>query len=168
MVGTKRTVAANAGEGKAPVAAAPASPPRHPFGPRPLGTILPAVTRPAFRRRAPAAARLMAEWETIVGPELAAACSPRRFAAGTLTLDCAGPLGLELLHRAPLLLERINGALGAPLVTRLRFQQGAPAVPPAPPPPPVPRREIPLRGDLPPGPVGEALAALARHIVAEG
>ncbi len=160
-------MAANAGEGKAPATAGPASPPRHPFGPRPLGAILPAVTRPAFRRRAPAAARLMAEWESIVGPELAAACCPRRFTAGTLTLDCAGPLALELLHRAPLLLERINGVLGAPLVARLRFQQGAPAVPPVPP-PPEPRPQSPPRGDLPPGPVGEALAALARHIVAEG
>ncbi|MGC8468325.1 MAG: DciA family protein [Acetobacteraceae bacterium] len=160
-------MAANAGEGKAPATVAPASPPRHLFGPRPLGAILPAVTRPAFRRRAPAAARLIAEWESIVGPELAAACSPRRFTAGTLTLDCAAPLALELLHRAPLLLERINCALGAPLVARLRFQQGAPAVPPARP-LPAPRRQTPPRGDLPPGPVGEALAALARHIVAEG
>ncbi len=48
---------------------------RNVYGPRAVGTLIPALTRPAFRRLGPAAARLIADWEAIVGPGLAAAPS---------------------------------------------------------------------------------------------
>lgn len=161
MADTRKTLAAKGPAGKAPAEAM-----RHPFGPRAVGAILPGVTRPAFRRRSPAAARILADWEAIMGPVLAATAAPRRLSAGTLTLDCAGPAALELQHLAPLLIERINTAIGARLVERLRLVQG---MPPAPLPLPVRRPAAPadvVVPDLPPGPVGEALAALARHIPA--
>ena len=58
------------------------------------------VTRPAFRRRSPAAAQIMADWEIIVGPALAAMTVPRRVVRGTLTIACAGPIAIELQHMA--------------------------------------------------------------------
>ena len=42
-------------------------------GPRALGALLPRLTRPAFKRRSPAGASLMADWPSVVGPALAIA-----------------------------------------------------------------------------------------------
>ncbi|MBK1661472.1 DUF721 domain-containing protein [Paracraurococcus ruber] len=122
-----------------PGAPAPGSPPRgeaapgrfgaarHPYGPRPLGALIPGLTRPVFRKKSPAGAQLMADWAEVVGPALAAATTPRRLSGGTLTIACAGPVAMELTHLAPQLLARINGHLGRVLVERLRFVQQAQA-----------------------------------------
>ena len=129
-----------AGAGRSPPGPAPApsprrdgfTPARSPYGPRPLGALIPALTRPAFRKRSPAAAQLMADWTEAVGPALAAVTTPRRFTAGTLTIACAGPVAMELTHLAPQLVDRINAHLGRMLVERLRFVQQQPAAgPPA-------------------------------------
>lgn len=104
---------------------------RHVYGPRPLGALLPPLTRPAFRKRSPAGALLMADWASVVGPQLAAVTTPRRLTAGTLTLACAGPMATELTHLAPQLIGRINAHLGRVAVERLRFVQHAGAAPPA-------------------------------------
>ncbi|RAI57493.1 DUF721 domain-containing protein [Roseicella frigidaeris] len=100
---------------------------RSPYGPRPLGALIPALTRPAFRKRSPAGAQLMADWTEAVGPALAAVTTPHRFAAGTLTIACVGPVAMELTHLAPQLVARINAHLGRVLVERLRFIQQQPA-----------------------------------------
>ena len=136
---------------------------RHPFGPRPIGALVPGVTRPAFRKQSPAAAQLLADWPLIVGPALAATAQPKRFQAGTLTLGCTGPAALELQHLAGPLIERINGHLGRPLVQRLRFVQEA-----SPPAPSAqtrrPRaRPIAIEG-LPDGPLRDALGALGAAV----
>lgn len=135
---------------------------RHVAGPRALGAVLPAVTRPAFRRRSPAAATLMADWAQIAGPAIAAVATPVRFSSGTLTLAVTGPVALELQHLAPELIGRLNGYLGRVMVERLRF--GPPvAARPLPPVPP-PRKVEPMAPEafegLPDGPVGDALRSL--------
>lgn len=81
-------------------------------GGRSLGAVLTKVTAPVLRRHASPAARLMLDWEEIVGPALARLSAPRRLAAGTVTIACAGPVGMELQHRAPQLIERINAYFG--------------------------------------------------------
>jgi hypothetical protein len=96
-------------------------------GPRPLGALVPALTRPAFKRKSPAGAQIMADWPDLVGPALAAVTQPLRLASGTLTLACAGPVAMELQHLAPQLAGRINTALGRVAVERFRFVQQAPA-----------------------------------------
>ena len=144
---------------------------RHPYGPRPIAALLPALTRTAFRRRSPAAARLLADWEAIVGPSLAAVTVPERCAAGTLSLACAGPLALELQHLAPKLIERINTHVGRQLVTRIRFRQ-APGAAPAALRIPAPNKAEAEEGaalaarlaGVQQGPLRDALAALARAI----
>jgi hypothetical protein len=65
----------------------------------------------------------MADWALIVGEELAAATLPRKLAGGTLTVACAGPMALELQHRADVLIGRINTHMGHRLVERLRLVQ---------------------------------------------
>lgn len=96
-------------------------------GPRPIGALLPALTRPAFKRKSPAGAQIMADWPELVGPALAAVTQPLRLASGTLTLACSGPVAMELQHLAPQLAGRINAALGRVAVERFRFVQKAPA-----------------------------------------
>jgi hypothetical protein len=98
-------------------------PGRHLFGPRPLGAVLPAITRPVFRKRAPATAHLITDWALIVGPSLAAKTTPRRFASGTLTVACSGPVALELQHLSESLLGRINQHVGHRMVQQIRFVQ---------------------------------------------
>jgi hypothetical protein len=144
---------------------------RHVYGPRSIGALLPRITRPAFRKRAPAAAQVIADWDAIMGPALAAVTVPRRLAAGTLVISCSGPIALELQHLSAELIERINTHLGRPTVRGLRFVQDARKAPmPAPTPallsPPVAARAEAAVADLPDGPVREALLALGRSVLA--
>jgi hypothetical protein len=142
---------------------------RHMFGPRALGAVLPAVTRPAFRRRAPASAQVLTDWPAIVGPALAAVTMPRRLAGGVLTIACAGPVALELQHLATALIERINAELGRVTVTQLRFVQQSLPAPPPPPAPPPRRAAVSLRRleHLPEGPLREALQRLGAAVLTE-
>ena len=139
---------------------------RHVYGPRTLASLLPPITRPAFKSRSPAATQIMTDWPELVGPEIAAVTAPRRFTGGTLTLAASGPTALEMQHRAPQLIERINIALGRRIVERLGFIQddrplGLPSRPPRAPEP------LPLAiADLPDGPLHEALSRLGGRIVA--
>jgi hypothetical protein len=137
---------------------------RHVYGPRALGAVVPAVVRPAFRRRAPATAQVLADWPAIVGPALAAVTVPRRLAGGTLTIGCAGPVALELQHLASTLIERINSQLGRPTVTQLRFVQQSMPAPPAPP-PPRPAAALRRLDHLPEGPLREALERLGAAVL---
>ncbi len=132
---------------------------RRSHGPTAIGALVPAVVRPAFRTQGAAVAQLMADWPAVVGHALALSTTPRRFAAGTLTLGCSGPVALELQHLSGPLLERINGHLGRAAVQRLRFVQEAPKRP---------ETQVALRvqaapvavPDFPDGPLRDALAAL--------
>ncbi len=147
-----------------------ASAPRNVYGPRAVGALLPALTRPAFRRQGPAAAQVLADWAAIVGPSLAAVTQPRRLWAGTLTIACSGPIAMELQHLAPELMARINAPLGAEPVQRLRFVQGASRAAPARPPvlspsPAAVRAAEAAVGELPAGPLRDALAALGRAVL---
>ena len=142
-------------------------PPRHIYGPRQIGALLPALLRPAFRRRSPATAQVLADWEMIVGPRLAADTTPRKLFAGTLTIICAGPMAMELQHMSEHLMARINGHLGRIVVTRLRFiQDMPPSLPPVPPPRPqamaAAHRAV---ESLPAGPLRDALESLGRVVL---
>ncbi len=137
-------------------------------GPRALSELVPRLVRPAFRKRSPAGAMLMADWPQVVGPALAAVTEPRRLSAGTLTLACSGPVAMELQHLAGELIGRINAHLGKVVVERLRFVQATPASRTAPARPAAPvvlpaSVEDRLAG-LPEGELREALARLARGV----
>jgi hypothetical protein len=99
------------------------------YGPRPVSALVPALVRPAFRARAPATAQVLADWEAIVGPAIAAVSTPRKLFAGTLAIACSGPMAMELQHLSEQLIARINTYVGRVTVTRLRFTQDQ-SVPP--------------------------------------
>ncbi len=136
---------------------------RHVYGPREIGALVPALTRPAFRKRAPASAQVLADWDAIVGPSLARTTTPRRMSGSTLTLACAGPVALELQHMSGELMARINAHLGRVAVERLRFVQDPPIAPPDLPAPLLPISPIELPG-VPDGPVRDALQALGQAV----
>lgn len=74
--------------------------------------------------------RLKAEWGAVVGPEWAAVTWPKALGRdGVLKLRTASGAALELQHRTPLLIERINLFLGRRAITRLSLVQGP--LPPA-------------------------------------
>ncbi|HEV7265940.1 MAG TPA: DUF721 domain-containing protein [Falsiroseomonas sp.] len=146
---------------------------RFPAAPVPLGSLIPSVTRPAFRRKSPAGSQVLADWAMIVGPALASATSPLRLSAGTLTLACAGPVAMELQHLAPELIGRINGHLGRLAVERLRFVQQAQSGGRRAPAPPPPQAALPPPveariGALPEGELRQALENLARGVYRKG
>ncbi len=140
--------------------------PPNPYGPKPIGAILSRVTRAAFRSNNAASARLLADWPEIVGPHLAGNTAPRRLSTGTLTINCAGPMALELQHSSAILMDRINTHLGKAVVKQLRFVQKTPVARTA-----ASRKKrsqpdpVDIEG-LPDGPLKEALAALGAHVKA--
>lgn len=140
---------------------------RHVYGPRPLAALVPALLRPAFRRRAPATAQVLADWAAIVGPALAAVTIPLRLSSGTLAIGCTGPVAMELQHLADELRGRINAHLGQVAVNRLRFVQSAPprAIAPSPAPPVVSGiAAADAVAGMPPGELRDALERLGRAV----
>jgi hypothetical protein len=145
--------------------------PRFVYGPRTVGALVPGVVRPAFRRRAPATAQVLADWPAIVGPALAATTLPRRLSGDTLTLACTGPVAMELQHLSEALIERINAHLGRIVVRRLRFVQDAmppPAARPAAPPPAATAAARAAVATLPEGGLRDALERLGRVVLTDG
>lgn len=110
-----------------------------------LSALLGRVLEPAARERGFARAAIFTDWPRIVGPGLAARCTPLRVdfprgrgRHGTLVLGAGAAAALELQHLAPQILERINGFFGFPAVTRLRLRHVTLPLPPRPPAPPPP------------------------------
>jgi hypothetical protein len=144
---------------------------RHVYGARSLGALVPYVTRPAFRRRAPATAQVLADWAAIVGPAIAAVATPRRLVSGTLTIACAGPVAMELQYLGSELTARINTHLGSQVVKGLRFVQTIGMDAPAPqqraqPDPVDAARAEAAVASLPEGELRTALAALGGAVLA--
>jgi hypothetical protein len=118
--------------------------------------------------------RLKAEWAAVVGAELAALTWPEALGRdGALKLRVASNVALELQHRAPLVIERINRYFGRDAVTRLVLVQGPmplPASPATAAPTPLAREEamaLDLRlDDIADPELRAALARLGRLVLA--
>ncbi|MFZ2006491.1 MAG: DciA family protein [Stellaceae bacterium] len=110
---------------KASLARADGASERRP-GFRAAGANLSRVVRPIMEQHGGGVlARLKAEWTAIVGPDIAAATWPEALArGGSLKLRVAPGKALELQHRAPLVIERVNLFFGRDAVTRLALVQG--------------------------------------------
>ena len=101
-------------------------------GLRALGETVSAVAAPMLGRRGFAGTRVVAEWPSIVGDQLAARSLPERVVrapggrgGGTLHVRISsGSLALELQHLEPLIVERINTYFGYQAVTRLKMLHG--------------------------------------------
>jgi len=99
---------------------------RHP-GFRAAGVAVSKLAAPiAVKRGGGLLARLKTDWPAIAGPEWGLIAWPVGYGRdGVLKLRTAPVAALELQHRAPLLIERINLYLGRAAVTRLVLIQAA-------------------------------------------
>jgi hypothetical protein len=95
-------------------------------GLRAAGASLPRVVGPIVARHGGGVlARLKSEWTAIVGPDIAAATWPESLArGGTLKLRVAPAKALEVQHRTPLVIERVNLFFGREAIMRLALVQG--------------------------------------------
>ncbi|HET6308611.1 MAG TPA: DUF721 domain-containing protein [Rhodopila sp.] len=141
---------------------------RYVYGPRGLGSLVPTVARQVFRKQNPASAQIVADWEAIVGPKVAAMTVPRKIDRGVLTIACSGPAAMDLHYMGVELINRINTHLGGQPVHSLKFTQAAlprKAAPIRPAPPEaIPEAEAAV-ADLPDGELKTALAALGRVVI---
>ena len=130
-----------------------------------------AITRQTFRKHHPASAQVVADWEIIVGPKVAAMTVPRRLDRGVLTIACAGPAAMDLHYMGVEVINRINTHLGGKPVHTLKFTQaGMPRKLPAPrpaPPEAILEAEAAV-ASLPDGDLKSALAALGRVVIGRG
>ena len=104
------------------------------MSPRALASTLPRITKAILDKGGRDYATLIAEWPVIVGPQLAASSRPEklmrrrqddeRSQGGVLTIRVSGGAALEIQHREPQIIERINAYLGYRGVVRLKLAQG--------------------------------------------
>jgi hypothetical protein len=142
--------------------------PRFVYGPRPLGSLVPDITRQTFRKHNPASAQILADWDIIVGPKVAWMTVPRRLDRGVLTIACAGPAAMDLHYMGIEVINRINTHLGSQLVHSLKFTQaGMPRKPPPirPSPPEAILEAEAAVASLPDSDLKSALAALGRVVI---
>ncbi len=113
------------GDDNARVTGAPAESERRP-GLRAVGIAASRLAAPIVARRGGGVlGRLKAEWAAVVGAELAATTWPEALGRdGALKLRVASSIALDLQHRAPLVIERINLFFGHAAVARLILVQG--------------------------------------------
>jgi len=129
------------------------------MAPRALARSLHKVTRPVLAKRGRTYAALVADWAALVGPTLADCTLPEKLvpppandpgAGGTLHVRVAGAGALELQHHAPLIIDRLNTALGQRAVARLKLIQA-----------PLPLRRPAAHPPAPPSPAEAASIAAA-------
>jgi hypothetical protein len=94
-----------------------------------------AAARPALvplaARHGFAESEVLIRWREIAGEALAALCHPVKVAYGrgaalgaTLMVRAEGPAALEVEHRAPQIIERINAHYGYRAISRITITQG--------------------------------------------
>jgi hypothetical protein len=112
--------------GEIPNLAASARESEYNLGFRAVGAAVSKLAAPVIVRRGGGIlVRLKSEWPAIIGPDWAAVSWPSALGRdGVLKLRAASTAALELQHRAPPLIERINVFFGRLVVTRLVLVQG--------------------------------------------
>ncbi len=108
------------------------------MSPRSLSATLPKITKAILDKGGRDYATIIAEWPAIVGAALAGSSQPEKLArparrgeahaeaptGGVLTIRVTGAAALEIQHREPQIVERINSYLGYRAVARLKLVQG--------------------------------------------
>jgi hypothetical protein len=98
---------------------------------RALAADVPHIVKPALGKRGFVEGQLVAQWADVVGSELALRLLPEKLtfppgrrSDGTLRLRVAPGFALEVQHREPQILERLNAFFGYHALTRLVLVQG--------------------------------------------
>ncbi len=100
-------------------------------GPPRVGQFIPQIAKAANKKFGFTEPHILNYWPEIVGPDLAKSTSPAKLSrdsrqghGGTLTVRVSGPLGLELQHMEPQIIDRINRYYGFLAVSHLRLVRG--------------------------------------------
>jgi hypothetical protein len=142
----------------------------------PVASRIPKVLGPSAKKFGFSNASLLTHWREVIGPRLATVVQPqklirRRSGGAVLVLRVSGAAAMEVQHRKPQLLARINGFLGGEALSDLQIVQG--------PLPPPPRTAIPARplteaerarleeelAGMAPGPLRRALYRLGEELM---
>jgi len=93
------------------------------------GALLSARIRGATERRGFAETRLLTQWETICGPDIAAIAQPLKVSyardgfGATLTVACDGARAPEVQMQGPVIREKVNACYGYNAISRVRITQ---------------------------------------------
>lgn len=108
------------------------------MGPRRLGPLITRIARKSAGRRGLPTAEILANWRSIVGPDLAPVTVPEQVTfprgagdGGTLKLRVAAGFGPVVAQASPQILARLNTYFGYGAIVRLRMVQGPAAAIPA-------------------------------------
>lgn len=124
----------NAKQEESPKPAKPSSPVDAPrrrrLFPRTLAECVDPLTKPVFSRHGMIEARIIRDWQNIVGPELARHSMPKKLAfprgrteEGMLTILVQSGFALPLQYQTPLILERLAVYFGYRAIARIMVQQ---------------------------------------------
>jgi hypothetical protein len=90
------------------------------------------LTRPLVRKRGFFQTEIILHWAEIVGRDLEKFTMPVKYApprgenagGGTLVIRVTGPVAIELQHRMPQIIDRVNTYFGYRAVDRIKMMQG--------------------------------------------
>lgn len=109
---------------------------RYSLFPRTLEECITPVVRPVLKDKGLAASRLLAKWESIVGPMLSMHCYPEKLSfprgrktGGTLTVSVESGFATELQHLQPVIMERLASYFGYQAITRIAISHSWPEHP---------------------------------------
>jgi len=99
---------------------------RYSLFPKTLAACVEPLTRPLFKAQASATTRLMTQWESIAGPELARHTAVEKLSfpqgkktGGTLTISVENGFATEFQHMQPFILDRLGEYFGYRAIDRI-------------------------------------------------
>ena len=94
--------------------------------PKALDACIEPLTRPIFKTQGLAGSRIVSDWLSIVGTQLAAHTLPEKLSfpkgkktGGTLVISCENGFATELQHSQPQILERLSNYFGYQAISRV-------------------------------------------------
>lgn len=145
--------------------------------PKKLGECIEPLTREALKTQGLAGSRLITEWQSIVGAQLARHCVPEKLtfprgqkSGGTLTIAAESGFAPQLQHMQPMIIERLCSYFGYAAVARIVISHSyaRPAPPPAPKKAPqLPKGSSKLVTDVEDPELRAALESLAKTLAGE-
>lgn len=104
---------------------------RYSLFPKSIAKAMEPMLKPIYKQHGFAEHRLLTQWNTIVGDELAACSVPQKLSparkadGGTLHILVATGRALELQHMEPVIMERIAIFFGYNAVTKIKLTQSS-------------------------------------------
>ena len=143
--------------------------------PKKLDACVEPITRPILKTQGLAGSRIVSDWASIVGAQLAAHTLPEKLSfpqgkktSGTLVISTENGFATELQHMQPQILERLASYFGYQAITRIvishTWTEKSEAVPKPAPRPTLLRDSMDLTSEIVDCELKEALQSLAKTL----